>query len=147
MSVRFRGTIYQYGLQSRVDVPLEISRAFDDKGYVPVCGTLNGTGVRGTLVPVTGGRHVIYVNRQMCERASVGVGDDVEFSLDRDVEPRKLTPPELVDALQSDPAAKQAWESATPARRKRLIAYMTWFSTPKARGRKIEKVLRDLKRS
>jgi hypothetical protein len=147
VSVRFHATIYQYGMHARVDVPPEISRAFNDKGYVSVRGTLNGQGVRGTLVPVTGGRHVLYVNHQMAERASVGVGDAVDFVLDRDLHQRKPIPPELAEALEADPTAKHAWESATPRRRKQLVAYLTWFTTPKTRVRKVEKVLRQLRRA
>jgi hypothetical protein len=134
-------------MNARVDVPLDISRAFDDKGYVSVRGTLNGKGIRGTFVPVTGGRHVLYVNQQMCDRAGVAIGDTVAFVLDRDLHQRKPIPTELTDALQVDPAAKQAWESVTPARRKQLVAYLSWFSTSKTRARKVEKILRDLRRS
>jgi hypothetical protein len=147
VSIRFQATIYQFGMNARVDVPQEISHAFNDKGYVSVRGTLNGRGVRGTFVPVTGGRHVLYVNQQMCDRAGVGVGDTVAFILDRDLHQRKPIPTELADALQTDPMAKQAWESVTPTRRKQLVAYLSWFSTPKTRARKVGKILRDLRRS
>jgi hypothetical protein len=147
VSVKFQATIYQYGAHARVDVPPDISAVFNDKGYVSVRGTLDRAGIRGTLVPVTGGRHVLYVNRQMSDRAGVGVGDSVEFVLDRDLEQRKPIPQELADALAADAGAKKAWEAATPNRRKQLIAYLTWFSTPKTRARKVEKVLRDLRRA
>ena len=147
MSVRFQAPIYQYGTNPRVDVPEDISKVFGDRGYVSVSGTMNGKGVRGTLVPVTGGRHVLYVNRQMCDRASVGVGDTVDFVLDRDLEQRKPIPPELAAMIDADPAVKRAWESQKPSRRKQIVAYLNWFSNPKTRERKVEKIVRDLRRA
>jgi hypothetical protein len=147
VSVRFQAAIYQYGTNPRVDVPEETSAVFGDRGYISVRGTMNGKGVRGTLVPVHGGRHVLYVNRQMCDRAGVGIGDSVEFVLDRDLEQRKPIPQELAEVLDADPAVKRAWESVTPSRRKRIIAYLSWFTNPRTRGRKVDKVVRDLKRS
>ena len=147
MSVRFQAAIYQYGTNPRVDVPEDISKVFGDRGYVSVSGTMNGKGVRGTLVPVTGGRHVLYVNRQMCDRASVGVGDTVDFVLDRDLEQRKPIPPELAAMIDADPAVKRAWESQKPSRRKQIVAYLNWFSNPKTRERKVEKIVRDLRRA
>lgn len=147
MSVRFQATIYQYGAHARLDIPADISRVFNEKGYVPVRGSMNGKGVRGTLMPITGGRHVMYINRQMAARASVMVGDVVECVLDRDLENRKPVPQELADALDADPGAKRAWETASPAYRKRIVAFLGWFTTPNTRERKVEKILRDLHRA
>lgn len=147
MSVRFQATIYQYGAQARLDIPADISRVFNEKGYVSVHGTMNGKGIRGTLMPITGGRHVMYINRQMTARAGVGIGDTVDCVLDRDLENRKPVPQELAEALDADAVAKRAWEMSGPAYRKRTIAFLSWFSTPGTRERKVEKILRDLKRS
>lgn len=147
MSVRFQATIYQYGAHARLDIPADISRVFNEKGYVAVHGTMNGKGVRATLMPITGGRHVMYINRQMTARANVHVGDTVECVLDRDMENRKPVPTELAEALDADAVAKRAWETASPSYRKRTIAFLSWFSTPTTREKKVEKILRDLKRS
>jgi hypothetical protein len=147
VSVSFSATIYEYGMNPRVDVPEEISKAFADKGYVSVRGTLNGVGIRATLVPATAGRHVLYVNRQMADRAGVEVGQKVVFTLDRDLSQRKPIPPELAEALDADPVAKKAWGDAKPNRRKQIIAYLSWFSTARTRQRKVEKILRDLRKA
>lgn len=147
MSASFTSTIYQYGTHTRVDIPTHVSRAFNEKGYIAVHGTLNGTGIRGTLTPVGGGRHVLYINHQMAVRAGVSVGQAVELDIDRDREQRKPLPTELADALEADPRAKTAWQALPPARRKRLISYLGWFSTQTTRERKVEKIIRDLRRA
>lgn len=145
MAVQFKATIYQHGINPRVDVPEEISNAFGDRGYVSVRGTMNGVGIRATLVPAGGGRHVMHVNTQMRLRAGVNVGDNVEFSLDRG-EKLRTTPmsPELGAALDADPVAKAAWEAWTPARRRRLLTYMNWFRHPDVVQRTVDKTLKRL---
>lgn len=147
MSAHFTSTIYQYGTHIRVDVPAHVSRAFNEKGYIAVHGTLNGAGIRGTLTPVAAGKHVLYINHQMAMRAGVSVGQSVELDLDRDREQRKPLPKELIDALEADQRAKAAWQSLPVGRRKRLVSYLNWFSTQTTRERKVERIVRDLRRT
>jgi uncharacterized protein DUF1905 len=146
MAVQFKATVYEHGINPRVDVPEEISRAFGDKGYVAVRGTMNGVGIRATMVPAGGGRHVLHLNTQMRLRAGVNVGDNVEFSLDRGESLRK--PPmsaELGLKLETNPEAKAAWAAWAPARRRRTLRYMSWLRSPDAISRNVEKVLRLLR--
>lgn len=145
MNVDFVATTYEHRTNLRVDVPEDVSRAFNDRGYIPVHGTLNGVGVRGTFAPVGGGRHVFYINKPMRQRAGVNAGDTVALSLDRDVEVRR--PPmvhELAAALEADPVAKAAWQAETPGRRKRVLMLLSWMRNPEALRRRVEKLVRNL---
>jgi hypothetical protein len=146
LSIRFSTTIYQRGASARIDVPEEVTRAFGDTGYVSVRGTMNGAGIRGTLIPVPGGRQVLNVNLEMRMRASVDVGDMVVFTLDRGETTR--VPPmsrELSMALDSDPAAKRMWESAPPAKRKDVLTRLAKQRTAEAIAREVERELRRLR--
>jgi hypothetical protein len=72
---RFRATIRKEGPNPYVDVPDRVSRAFAHyakAGRIPVEGTLDGTAIRATLMPVRGGGHRLYVGGGM--RAAAGVG-------------------------------------------------------------------------
>lgn len=145
MAVSFKATIYEHGINPRVDVPEEISRAFGDRGYVAVRGTMNGVGIRATMVPAGGGRHVLHVNTQMRLRAGVSVGDTVDFSLDRGESLRK--PPmskELGLALDADPVAKAAWEGWTPLKRRQVLTYMKWLRNPDSIQRNVDKTIKRL---
>ncbi|OGD47058.1 hypothetical protein A3K69_06770 [Candidatus Bathyarchaeota archaeon RBG_16_57_9] len=86
--VGFSATIYKIVINPAVDIPEDVSRAFGKRGYVPVKGSLNGTPIRATLVPVGGGRHRFYINTEMRRRAKVDTGDKVQLILDNDTEPR-----------------------------------------------------------
>jgi hypothetical protein len=122
MAVHFKATVYQRGHGARIDIPRSATAAFGDTGYVPVRGTMNGAGFRGTLMPAGGGRHILNINSEMRRRAAVDVGEAVMFTLDRGEATR--VPPmsrELAAALERDPHAKATWQAFTPAKRKRAL--------------------------
>jgi hypothetical protein len=146
VSIRFSATIYQRGASARIDVPEKVTTAFGDTGYVPVRGTMNNAGIRGTLMPAGGGRHVLNINLEMRERASVNVGDTVIFTLDRGEATR--FPPmsrELAVALENEPQAKATWEDAPPAKRKDMLARLARQRTQEAVVREVERVIGRLK--
>ena len=81
---RFRAEIYKQGPNPYVDVPQRVTRAFASParaGRISVQGTLNGTPILATLVPVGKGRHRLYVNGGMRSATGVAVGDTVSFQL------------------------------------------------------------------
>lgn len=129
-----------------MDIPADVSDAFAEKGYVAVHGTLNGVGVRGTLMPIAGGRRVMYLNPQVLSRTNVRIGDTVDCVLDRDPGNRKPVPLELTEALAANPVARQAWEAASPAYRKRAIKRLVWFTMPGKRKRATAKILCEVQR-
>ncbi len=120
MSIRFSTTIYQRGASARIDVPDEVTKAFGDTGYVSVRGTMNGAGIRGTLIPVPGGPQVLNVNLEMRTRASVDVGDMVVFTLDRG-------------------------EATTPAKRKAVLTRLAKARTPETIAREVEREMHRLR--
>ncbi len=146
MSIRFSATIYQRGASARIDVPEKVTTAFGDTGYVPVRGTMNDAGIRGTLMPAGGGRHVLNINLEMRQRASVNVGDTVIFTLDRGEATR--FPPmsrELAVAIETNATAKTTWENAAPAKRKDVLARLAKQRTQEAVVREVERVMSRLK--
>ena len=145
MSIRFSATIYQRGVSARIDVPEKVTKAFGDAGYVPVRGTMNDAGIRGTLMPAGGGRHVLNINLEMRMRASVNVGDTVVFTLDRGEATR--FPPmsrELAVMLEREPVAKTTWESASPATRKDVLGRLARLRTQEQVAREIETLVEKL---
>jgi len=130
MTIRFKATVYHRGHGARIDVPETASKAFGDTGYVPVRGTMNGAGFRGTLMPLAGGRHILHINAPMRTRANVEIGDTVEFVIVRGEATR--VPPmsrELAAELERLPAVKQAWQCLSPTQRKRALFRLERFAT------------------
>jgi hypothetical protein len=146
VSIRFTATIYQRGASARIDVPEEVTKAFGDSGYVSVRGTMSGAGIRGTLIPVPGGRQVLNVNREMRARSGADVGDMVVFTLDRGESTR--VPPmsrELATAIEADPVAKVTWETAPPAKRKDVLTRLAKQRTREAVAREVEREMKRLR--
>jgi uncharacterized protein DUF1905 len=147
VSIRFSATIYQRGATARIDVPEKVTKAFADTGYVPVRGTMKDAGIRGTLMPAGGGRHVLNINLEMRQRAHVEIGDSVIFTLDRGEATR--FPPmsrELAVALETDAPAKATWEQALPAKRKDVLARLAKQRTQEAVLREVDRALDRLRR-
>ncbi len=146
MSIRFSAIIYQRGTSARIDVPEKVTKAFGDTGYVPVRGTMNDVGVRATLMPTAGGRHVLNINLEMRTRSGAKVGDTVIFTLDRGEATR--VPPmsrELAIVLEADADAKTTWAAASPAKRKDTLSRLAKQRTPEAVNREIEKLVGKLR--
>lgn len=146
MGIRFQATVYQRGASARIDVPEKVTKAFGDTGYIAVSGTMNESGIRGTLMPAGGGRHVLNINLEMRERAGVKIGDTVIFTLDRGETTR--VPPmsrELSVALDADPQAKATWAAAPPAKRKDVLGRIARQRTPEAVAREVEHTVKRLR--
>jgi hypothetical protein len=146
VSIRFSATIYQRGTSARIDVPEKVTKAFGDTGYVPVRGTINNAGIRGTLMPAGGGRHVLNVNLEMRARAGVDVGDTPVFTLDRGESTR--FPPmsrELAIMLENDPSAKITWQAAKPNKRKDVLNRLARQRSQEALVREIDKTVARLR--
>jgi hypothetical protein len=147
LSIRFSATVYQRGASARIDVPEKVTKAFGDTGYVPVRGTMNNAGIRGTLMPAGGGRHVLNINLEMRTRAGVNVGDTIVFTLDRGEATR--FPPmsrELAVMLEHEPVSKATWEAASPAKRKDVLGHLSRLRTQEQVVREIEKLVEKLRR-
>ncbi len=140
----FRATIRIRGRNPYVDVPQTVSKAFrrfSRSGKVSAQGTLNGYSIRATLMPVRGGRHVLYVNGGMRSATGVGVGDSVEISL----RPTRTVPipADVAEGLrQADTLA--GFEGLPASRRSELIRYIDDARTPRNRRLRIRKTAEHL---
>ncbi len=142
MAEHFSARVYKLGINPCVDVPEEASQAFAKSGYIPVQGTLNGSPIRATLVPMGGGRHRLFLNGEMRKRAKVTVGDQVSLVLETDDQSRAVPmPAEFALALEEHAAAKVAFAQLLPSRQKEILAYLNWIKRPETLKRNIDKVI------
>lgn len=68
---QFQAKIEKAGINPCVNVPLSVSKAFGERGYVPVKGKLSGVPIKATLVPAGGGRHILYSNGECGKRRAL----------------------------------------------------------------------------
>ena len=139
---RFKAAIQKTGVNFFVEVPARVSssmRSFAHSGRIRVAGQLNQTPMQGTLIPVAGGRHRLFVNGGTRSVAKVGLDDVVSIEL-RPTKPNEVVAPEdLTAGLYRVPGALDAFNAQPVSRRRELIRYVDDARTPQSRERRIAK--------
>ncbi len=149
-ALRFRATIEKARSNPYVDVPAAVGRAFGRfavAGRIRVEGTLEGTAIRGMLVPLAGGGHRLYVNGGMRAAAGVEEGDRVTFVLRArrhdDVRPSRESR-DLARALAAARGVRAKFDALSPAHRHELLRYIDDARTSENRRRRIERTIDQL---
>jgi hypothetical protein len=137
---RFRALVERgEGSVCAIHVSFDVEKTFGRRGRVPVSGTLNGAPFRGSLFPM-GGRHFFVVNRGLREAAGVRGGETVPVRMERDDEPRVITPPaDFARALKADREAQAAWDKLSYTHRREHVEHIEDAKKPETRLRRIEK--------
>lgn len=92
-----------------------------------------------------GGENLIGLRREIRMQLGVELGDDIEVLIERDDAPREIAmPPELEDALESDPAARVAFDALAPSHRREHARSVADAKRPETRSRRVQRVLAAL---
>jgi len=127
-----------------IAMPFDVQKEFGTRGRVPVRGTINGFAFRSTLSPY-GGVHYLPVNKALREGAKAKAGDTVTVVLERDEEPRMVTPPpDFAKALKANKAAEAAWEKLSYSHRREYAEAIEEAKKPETRARRIEQAVTTL---
>ena len=128
-----------------ITIPFNVLEVFGTRARVPVRGTINGFAFRSSIFPMGRGCHMMAVNKQMREGAKAKAGDAVEIVMERDDEPRVVTPPaDLARALKANKAAQAAWEKLSYTHRKEYANAVEEAKRPETRARRIENAVAEL---
>lgn len=126
-------------------VPFDVEKVFGARARVPVRGTVNGHPFRSSIFPTGDGQHYMVVNKQVREGAEVKAGDTVSLVMERDEEPRVVTPPpELARALRANKTAKAAWDKLSYTHQKEHARAVEEARRPETRARRVERALAEL---
>ncbi len=128
-----------------IAIPFDVEKAYGSRGRVPVRGTLNGFAFRSSVFPMGGGCHWLVVNRDMREGAKIKAGEMISVMMERDDEPRVITPPkDFARALAANKAALAAWDKLSYTHRKEYARAIEEAKKPETRERRIEKAIAAL---
>ncbi|HEY0078333.1 MAG TPA: YdeI/OmpD-associated family protein [Pyrinomonadaceae bacterium] len=144
---RFRVLLEKYeGMDATaIHIPFDVKEAFGTRARVPVRGTINGFPFRSSIFPEGDGRHYMVVNRETRAGANVAGGQEIDVVMERDDEPRTVTPPpDLARALKGNRAAQQAWDKLSYTHRKEYAKAVEEAKKPETRERRIERALAEL---
>ena len=128
-----------------VRIPFNVEAAFGQK-RVKVKATINGVPYRGTLVRMGEPCHILIILKNIREKVEKSFGDEVEVTVEEDVEPRVVeVPPALALALAQDPEAESVFQRLSYTHQKE---YVTWVKSAKqetTRNNRIAKTIETLK--
>ena len=127
-----------------INVPFDVEKTFGARGRVPVRGTLNGAPFRSSLFPM-GGCHFMPINRKLRESSGVRGGETVPVTMERDTEPRVITPPpDFARALKTSKEAQATWDKLSYTHRREHVEHVEEAKRPDTRQRRIEKSIQLL---
>ena len=144
---RFRITLekHEHSEAAIMTLPFDVEKVFGTRARVPVRGTINGFPFRSSIFPKGDGHHYMVVNREVRAGAKVKGGDTVSVQMERDDEPRTITPPpELARALKANKAAHAAWEKLSYTHQKEYASAIEEAKKPETRARRVEKAITEL---
>ena len=126
-------------------IPFDAAKFFGTRARVPVRCTIKGFTFRTSIFPVGDGTHYMVVNREARDGAKVKAGETVTVVMERDTEPRVITPPaDLARALKADKKARAAWDKLSYSNQREHARAVEGAKRPETRLRRIEKTLAEL---
>jgi hypothetical protein len=127
-----------------ITIPFDVAKTYGTRSRVPVRGTINGFPYRGTIFPM-GGKYIFVVNRELRTNAHVKGGEQISVTMERDEEPRIITPPpDLARALRANKTAQAAWDKLSYTHKKEHARAVEDAKRPETRVRRIEKAIAQL---
>jgi hypothetical protein len=127
-----------------IKIPFDVQKVFGTRARVPVRGTINGFAFRSSIFPM-GGQHYMAVNKETREGAKAKGGETVSVVMERDDEPRTITPPpDFERALKASKTAQAMWDKLSYTHRKEHVRAIEEAKRPETRARRIQKAVTDL---
>ena len=128
-----------------LSAPFDVANTFGTRARVPVRGTINGFPFRSSLMPMDG-CHRMVVNKEIRDGAGVKAGDTVKVVIERDDDPRTVTPPaELKMELAKSKTARASWEKLSFTHKKEMARSIADAKQVDTRVRRLSKVMEVLK--
>ncbi|MEJ5170929.1 MAG: YdeI/OmpD-associated family protein [Fimbriimonadales bacterium] len=142
-SVRFDGRIERVGARALIPLPFEPREVWGDRGRYDVCGTIAGATYRGK-VEFLEGRAWLPTGPAFLRDTGLLLGQTVSVEVGLEGPNLKDLDPEFRAALESDPAARAAFESLNTFERKNLARSVDEAKRPETRARRIADALERL---
>ena len=128
-----------------IKIPFDVEKVFGTRARVPVRGTINGFPFRSSIFPMGDGHHYMAVNKETRAGAGARGGEIVSVRMERDEEPRTITPPpDFARALRANREARAMWDKLSYTHQKEHAKALAEAKRPETRARRIEKAIAQL---
>ncbi len=139
MAVSFTTTLLKDDTKNAtgISVPPEAVAALGTQKRPKVKVTIAGYSYRSTIAPF-GDVFMLPLSQERREEAGLKPGDQVEVTLELDLESRTVTlPKDLAAALAEKPGAQEAFDAVSDSRRKEFVRQVEEAKTNETRDRRI----------
>ena len=124
-----------------VRIPFDVEQAYGAK-RVKIVATIDGEPYRGTLVRMGEPCHILIVLKEIRARIGKTFGDEVEVTIEEDLEPRLVILPEdLKDALAKNPQAQSFFDKMSYTHQKEYVQWIEEAKRQATRQRRITKTI------
>ena len=142
--ITFHTTILKFGPNNTgIEIPEEIIEKLDSGKRPPVIVTVKNYSYRST-VAVMSGKFMISLSAAHRQAAGVQGGENVDITLELDLEPRTVELPKDLKAALSEAGALAAFEKAAPSMRKEYVRQVESAKAQETRERRIVKIVEKL---
>lgn len=122
-----------------IKLPFDIEKVWGSK-RVKVKALINGVEYRGSAVRM-GGEYWMGVPKAFRDAAGIRAGDHIEVTMERDDEPRTVTPPEDLTSAISQAGLQSAWDGLNYTNQKESARSVTEAKAAETRAKRIDKVI------
>lgn len=131
-------------------VPFDIEKVFGIKNRVDIKGTIDGSPIERTLLPLGNGQHYFMLNAKILKVIGKKSGDEVFVEIEEQ-ENQGYKEVELPDyfllELEENPVAKAEYELTNPSGKRNVLQLLTEPKSADAKAKRVIKVLEILERN
>jgi uncharacterized protein YdeI (YjbR/CyaY-like superfamily) len=126
-------------------IPVDLKKAWPEWRSRRVRGEINGFAFRTTLLPASGGGHVLLVNKKMQAGARVKAGDKAQISLEPNLDEQVFVMPiELKNELKAERELQRWFDRLSPSMRKGIAYFVDQAKGPETRAARAAKMAESL---
>jgi hypothetical protein len=144
--LKFKAKLEIIGINPFVFVPAKILNEIfiqsgKSKGYIPVCGNVNGEKYTQTLVRYRG-EWRLYINMTMLKDSPKRIGETITITIAFDPADRTIKPHAgFISALNKNKQAKKVFDQLPPSRKNEIVRYISALKTEQSVINNIEKAI------
>ena len=129
-----------------IEFPYDVEKEFDTRGQVKVKASFDGYPYRGSLTSRGLDCHWLIVTQKVRKAIGKDPGDTVHVTIERDMEPRTVEVPKMLQEwLDDHPGEKKFFDALAYTYRKEYVQWITGAKREETRRRRLKNTFEMLK--
>lgn len=143
--MKFQSVVEPPGPMRGLEIPEDVVTALGDGKRPRVTITINGHSWK-SRVAIMRGRYLLGLSIANRQAAGVSEGDEIDIEVELDAEPPTVVEPsDFARALDSDPAARAAYDRLSHSNKRQHVLAIEGAKKPETRLRRIDTAMAQLR--